>query len=429
VENELKKQRIVILGAGYAGLKTAVELQNRLGMNEAEVLLINQNTYHYETTWLHEASAGTLHHDAVRFSIRDVIDMNVIRFLEGTVEEIIPKKKCVRVGNQEIPYDILVIALGAESETFGIKGIAEYAFGITNVNQARKIRDHIGLQFATYHAEGSNKKERLTIIVGGAGFTGIEFLGELGNRIPELCREYDIDPRVPRIVCVEALPSILPGFDTSLVHYALEKLMKKGIEFKLGSKVTEVTPEGIQFQTADGTSEFIPSKTIVWAAGVRGNRLIESTGIPNARNRVQVDEYLRAPGNDNILIIGDCSLMINPETNRPYPPTAQIAMQQAVDCAYNIIATIRGKSKLRTFVPQIKGTVCSLGDDDGVGIILGKKIVGRSAAFMKKIVDNRALYLLGGIPLVIKKGKWNTPFFCFQYFYHLIISIRTFFCS
>jgi NADH:ubiquinone reductase (H+-translocating) len=403
----LRKPKIVILGAGYGGLMTATRLQKAVGVNEADIVLINKNDYHYETTWLHEASAGTLHHDKVRYDVRDVIDRHKVEFVQGSVEEIKMDEKRVILENGDIVYDYLVIALGAEPETFGIKGLKEYAFSIVNVNSARQIREHIEYQFATYNTEVEKKDERLTIVVGGAGFTGIEFLGELTNRVPELCREYDVDYHKVKIVCVEAAPMVLPGFDPELVNYAVATLEKKGVEFRIGTAIKEATPEGIIVAKGEEEVEEIKAGTVVWAAGVRGNSVIEKSGIEAMRGRVKVQPDLRLPGSDDVFIVGDCSFIINEEINRPYPPTAQIAMQQGEVCARNIAALVRGKSELETFTPDIKGTVCSLGEDDAIGVAFGKKMVGTKASFMKKMIDNRALYMIGGPSLVLKKGKFN----------------------
>ena len=402
----LKKPNVVILGAGYGGLMTTVRLQKLIGVNEANITLVNKNDYHYETTWLHEASAGTLHHDRVRYPITDVIDRNKVQFVQDTVVKIVPQEQRVILENGELSYDYLVVALGFESETFGIKGLKEYAFSIANINAARQIREHIEYQFATYNNEVEKRDERLTIVVGGAGFTGIEFLGELANRVPELCREYDIDPKKVRIICVEAAPTALPGFDPELVEYAVGLLERKGVEFKIGTAIKECTPEGIIVAKGDETEE-IKAGTVVWAAGVRGSYVIDESGFEAMRGRVKVDPFLRAPGYDNVFIVGDCSLIINEETNRPYPPTAQIAMQQGEVCAKNIAVLIREQGELQPFKPDIKGTVCSLGHDDAIGVVFGKKMWGTKASFMKKMVDNRALYLIGGPSLVMKKGKFN----------------------
>jgi NADH:ubiquinone reductase (H+-translocating) len=119
---------------------------------------------------------------------------------------------------------------------------------------------------------------------------------------------------------------------------------------------------------------------------------------------VKVDEFLRSPGNENIYIVGDNSLMFNPE-GRPYPPTAQIAMQQGVVCAHNLVASIRNQP-LKGFTFSNKGTVASLGKGEAIGIAFGKKYKGRTAAWLKKLIDLRYLFIIGGIPLVLRKGKF-----------------------
>ena len=206
----MKKPKIVVLGAGYGGLMTVTRLQKALSKNEAEIVLVNQNDYHYETTWLHEASAGTVHYDRVRYPIASVINKHKVNFIQDTVIKINTTEKKVILTQSEISYDYLVVGLGPESETFGIQGLKEYAFSISNLNSARKIQEHIEMQFATYYTTKEKKDSQLTIIVGGAGFTGIEFLGELTQRIPKLCKEYNINFEEVRIYCVEAAPMILP---------------------------------------------------------------------------------------------------------------------------------------------------------------------------------------------------------------------------
>ncbi|MGD6817329.1 NAD(P)/FAD-dependent oxidoreductase [Metabacillus sp. 84] len=401
----MRKPKVVVLGAGYGGLITVTRLQKLVGVNDADITLVNKNDYHYETTWLHEASAGTLHHDKCRYQIKDVISSRV-DFVQDTVTSINPEAKKIVLEKGELEYDYLVVSLGSQPETFGIQGLKEYAFGITNINAARQLREHIELQFATYHSEEVKQDDRLTIVVGGAGFTGIEFLGELSNRVPKLCSEYDIDPKKVRIICVEAAPTALPGFDPELVEYAVSHLERKGVEFKIGTAIKECTEDGIVVAKDDHMEE-IKAGTVVWAAGVRGNSVVEEAGFENMRGRVKVNPDLRAPGHNDVFIIGDCSLIINEEINRPYPPTAQIAMQQGETCAKNLSVLIKGQGEMEGFKPDIKGTVASLGEDDAVGTVFGKKLVGTKASFMKKMIDNRALFMVGGPGMVMKKGKFK----------------------
>lgn len=404
----MKRPTILVLGAGYGGLMTVTNLQKKLGVNEAEIVLINKNSYHYESTWLHEAAAGTLEPNEVRYEIKDVIDQSKVDFIQAEVTKIDVDEKVVLSTAGEHTYDYLVIALGFEGETFGIPGLEEHAFSIANVLAARRIRDHIEYQFSTWAAEpeGERDDSRLTFVVGGAGFTGIEFLGELGNQVPVWCDAYDVPREKVRVICVEAAPMVLPGFDPELVDYAVAQLESKGIEFSIGTPLVEATEEGVKIKTGEEEFEFIETKTVVWAAGVRGNRLIEETNIESARARVRVEPDLRAPGREDVFIVGDCAFMINEAENRPYPPTAQIAMQQGQQCATNITYLLNDKPTI-AFEPDLKGSVCSLGSDDAIGVVFGKKITGGTASFMKKMVDNRALFMVGGLGLTMKKGKFD----------------------
>ena len=402
----MKRPTILVLGAGYGGLSTVVNLQKSLGTDVADIVLINKNDYHYESTWLHEAAAGTLTPEQVRYDIKSVINEQKVEFIKAEVQSIDVNGKVVTTDVGTHTYDYLVISLGFEGETFGIPGLDKYAFAMANVKAARQIREHIDYQFATWSLEEEKDDSRLTIVVGGAGFSGIELLGELGNRIPELSKEFDVPVEKIRVLCVEAAPMVLPGFDPELVKYAVGQLEAKGIEFSIGTPVVEATPEGVKIKKGEDEFEFIKAGTVIWAAGVRGNRLVESSGIENMRARVKVDKDLRAPGFPDVFVVGDCSLMINEEINRPYPPTAQIAMQQGETCAKNIVALIKGEPT-GDFVPDLKGSVCSLGHGDAIGLVFGKKLTGSKASLMKKVVDNRSLFMIGGLGLTMKKGKFN----------------------
>ena len=391
--------KILILGAGYGGLMTAVRLEKILNYNEAEVTLVNKHEYHYFTTWLHEPAAGTKDPDKCRVGLDQILDMNKTQFIKGTVTSIDKEAQKVTLENgEDLSYDYLVIGLGSEPETFGIEGLRNHAFSISNINAVREIREHIEYNFARYNQEKSS--DLVTIVVGGAGFTGVEFVGELTDRIPELCKEFDVDPSVVKIYSVEAAPTVLPGFDPELVNYAMEVLTRKGVTFKINTPIKECTPEGVVL----GDGEAIKSNTVVWTGGVRGNAIIEQAGFETMRGRVKVDEFLHAPGHDNVFVVGDGALIINEEINRPYPPTAQIAIQQGNNLGDNIVATIRG-AKLTPFKPSLKGTVASLGKGEAIGLVGSKKIFGTTAAIMKKVVDNRSLFLIGGLSLVMKKAK------------------------
>jgi len=401
-----QKPHIVILGAGYGGMMTTVHLQKSLGLNEANITLVNKHDYHYQATALHESAAGTMHHDRARVAIKDVINLNKINFVEDTVISIIPDEKRVKLENGELTYDILVISLGFEAATFGIPGLKEHAFMIGSTNSARLIREHIEYNLAKYHNETEKNQARLNFVAGGAGFTGIEFVGELANRIPQLCDEYDIDKSQVRIINVEGAPTIMPGFDPELIEYATNSLEARGVEFITGAMLKECKPSSIIYEK-DGEEVEIPTMTTVWAAGVRANTIVEESGFENNRGKIEVRDDMRSPEYDDVFVVGDCALIWNPETNKPYPPTAQIAVQAAETVAHNIKALVRN-GDLKSFEPNIMGTVASLGHNDAVGTILNnRKLFGWKATVMKKIIDNRYLFKLGGLNLMFKKGKFN----------------------
>src|SRR5699024_2218962 len=158
------KPKIVVLGAGYAGLKTTRELTKLLTPEEADIVLVNKHNYHYETTWLHEVAAGTINPNQARFMISDVISPNRVRLIYDKVVKVDKEEECVILENGEITYDYLVIALGFESNTFGIKGMKENAFAIVDIDSSRLIREHIELQFAKYRAGETKDESALTIL-------------------------------------------------------------------------------------------------------------------------------------------------------------------------------------------------------------------------------------------------------------------------
>ncbi|MUK90280.1 FAD-dependent oxidoreductase [Ornithinibacillus sp. L9] len=396
------KPKIVVLGAGYAGMMTTKKLMQKLHPEEADIVLINKHNYHYQTTWLHEVAAGTINHNLARIMISDIIDPNRVRLIYDSVVEVKREQQQVVLENSEVNYDYLVISLGFETNTFGIKGMEEHAFFIQDIDSSQLIREHIEYQFAQYKNSEAKEDHSLTILVGGGGFTGVEFVGELAERVPQLCRKYDIDRNIPKIINVEASPSILPGFDEELVAYAKKSLESRGVEFREGAKIQSCTKEG--FIVGEG-NELIKAGTVVWTGGVTGNSVLGNSGFELTRGKVTVNSDLRAPGEENIFVLGDCAWVMNEKEGRPYPPTAQAAMQHATTCANNIKALLHHQP-LENFVFSDKGTVASLGVTDAMGTVFGgTKLYGKPAAAMKKVVDNRYLFLLGGLNLFLKKGK------------------------
>ncbi|MCD8818148.1 NAD(P)/FAD-dependent oxidoreductase [Mammaliicoccus sciuri] len=401
-----ERKKVLVLGAGYAGLQTVTKLQKLVSNQDVDVTLINKNDYHYEATWLHEASAGTLNYEDALYPITNVIDRNKVNFVKAEVTKINKDAKTVETSNGVFEYDILVVALGFESETFGIEGMKEHALQIENINTSRRIAKHIEDKFANYAASKEKDENDLAILVGGAGFTGVELLGELTERIPELCKKYGVDQSKVKITCVEAAPKMLPMFSENLVNYVVKYLEDRGVEFKISTPIVACNEKGFVVKVND-EEQTLEANTSIWAAGVRGSKLMEESFDGVKRGRIVVKDDLSIDNYDDIFVIGDCSAVMAGEgdNKRPLPTTAQIAMQQGEHLAKNIKNIFNGE-KTEQFVYDDKGTVCSLGSHDGVGVVMGREITGKKAAFMKKVIDTRAIFKIGGIGLAYKKGKF-----------------------
>lgn len=397
-----RKPRIVVIGAGYAGMMTTKRLTQQLQHQEADIILVNKHNYHYQTTWLHEVAAGTIDPNRVRIMISDVIDTKRVQMVYDTVTEIQPENERVILENGELSYDYLVVSLGFETATFGIPGIAEHAWKIENIENSKAIYHHIESQFTKYASGETDDDTALNILIGGSGFTGIEFLAEVVEKVPELCSKYDIDESKVRIINVEAAPSILPGFDEELIEYAEKNLADRGVEFRIGTKIQECTPDS--FIVGDDKEE-IKAGTVVWTGGVQANPVVGQSGFELTKGKVNARDDLRAPNYDNVFMIGDTSWVWDHENDKPYPVNAQSAIQEADTCAANLQALLHGK-KLSSFVFDNKGTVASLGKGDAIGTILDDyKLFGKKARLMKNVIDNRYLFLVGGPKLILKKGK------------------------
>ncbi|MDQ0253147.1 NADH dehydrogenase [Evansella vedderi] len=390
----MSKTRIVILGAGYGGMITSKRLGKLLKAGEADVTLINKHDYHYLTTELHKTAAGTEPDSKIALPITQFIDQEKVTFKKGTVSSIdYSGNKVLLEGGEKVNYDYLVVSLGFHVSTFGIPGIKEHAFEVRSFRSSKTIYHHIQRQFALYKED--EDPSRLTFVVAGAGFTGVEVVGELVVKLPELAEEYNIPFDKVRIVNVEAAPTILPGSADAAVDYASRILDKRGVEVKTSTKVLECKEDNIITDNGD-----LPSRTLIWTCGVQGHHLFEGTGIETVQGRAVVDEYLRIPTLKNVFCIGDNSYFKTGEKT-PLPPTAQVALQQAPVCGDNIVGTIRG-TELRKFEYHHKGSVASLSEHYGVGEVGGALLKGKIAAAMKKVIGYRYLFFLGGPSLMLK---------------------------
>lgn len=390
-------KRILVIGAGYGGMRTVKKLAGA-GL-DAEIVLVNKNPYHYQTTQLHEVAAGTKEPSDITFDIAQAFaNKKNVHVIIDEVTKVDQDAKRVELKNSDpIGYDYLVNSLGFESETFGIPGVKENGWPVVDINTALAARKHLEDTLKRYKT--SHDENDLHIVVCGAGFTSIEYLGELVHRMPKMAKEYGFPENLVKVECVEAGPKILGMFNQDLAGWAVKYLEKKGVTFHVSSPITEVRPDAVVSHDT-----VFPANTIIWTAGVHGSHVIADSGYDQKRNRVVVTDDLRVNGRPDQFLIGDVSGVNNPGNGRLFPTTAQISIAQADCAAKNIVALLRGQPTEK-FVFKALGTVCSLGPTAGVASIdfFGHwNLRGWLAAIAKKLVADRAVFELTNIRTMLE---------------------------
>ncbi len=399
---KMSKPKIVILGAGYAGLKTAKKLQKK--NVDADIILVNKNEYHYESTQLHEVAAGTEPASKISFTITDIVDTKKVTFIQDTVKLINKDEKTVVLANKgEISYDYLVIALGFESETFGIPGVDEFSKPLVDIKTAEAARNYLDSNLAKYAT--SKDEADLSIAVCGAGFTSIEYLGEITNRIPKLAKELNFPADKVKITCVEAMPTLLPMFSEKLGSFGVNLLKERGVNFIVGTPIKEIKENTVVYEQ-DGERKELKANTIIWTTGVRGSAVIGESGFDERRGRVVVEDDLTVSGYPDVYMIGDVSAVMDKESNRPYPTTAQIALQQGSYVGESLAKRLANQS-VEGFTYKPLGTVASLGHNSGMGVVMGKEVKGYLGSFMKKNIVNKSLLETGNTKVLLKKGRFD----------------------
>lgn len=388
-------KKVLVLGAGYAGMRTVKRLAG--AKMDAEITLVNKNPYHYESTQLHQVAAGTREPADITFDIREAVP-NTVNVVIDEVTHIDQDAKTVNLKEGgSIGYDYLVNCLGFESETFGIKGAEENGLPIVDITSALAARNHLEAALKRYST--SHDENDLHVVVCGAGFTSIEYLGELVFRMPELAKKYGFPLDKVKVDCVEAAPKILPMFDDKLASWAVKYLEKRGVTFHVGTAITEVTPTAV---VSNDTS--FPASTIIWTTGVKGSHVIGESGYGQKRNRVVVADDLSIEGHPEEFLIGDVSAVPNPHNGRLYPTTAQISIAQADTAASNVAALVNGRAT-KKFVFKPLGTVCSLGPNAGIADVelLGHwKLEGPVAAIAKVLIADEAVLKLADIRTMLE---------------------------
>jgi NADH dehydrogenase len=402
LHNMNNKTKILILGGGFGGVYTALRLDKTLARRaDVEVTLVSSDNFLLFTPMLHEVASGDLNPSDIVNPIRRMLKR--VQFVQADVRSIDLAAKRVhctrglRPVSLDLDYDHLVLALGSETNFFGLQGVAENAVTLKTLGDAALLRARILaiLEMASPEPDASVRKRMLTFVVAGAGFAGVETIGAINDLVHEALRYYpQLAPREARVVLIHPGEVVLPELGEPLGRYAQQKLAGRGVEIRPGTKVTSY----IDSLVAVSSGEAVPAATLVWTAGVTPNPVIAQLPCKKEKGRIMVDEFLQVPGFPGLWAIGDCAAVPDTNTGGPQPPTAQHALRQARHAAKNIETVLAGRQK-KPFRFSTIGQLASIGHRHGVANILGMNFSGFAAWLLW-----RCVYLLK-LPRLAKKTR------------------------
>jgi NADH dehydrogenase len=375
---EAKCCRVLILGGGFGGIYTALELEKLLRRrNDVSVTLVTRDNFFLFTPMLHEVAASDLEISAIVNPLRKLLTR--VKTFIGNVESIDLNARSVRVSHgfdrhcHELGFDHLVLALGASSNFFGLPGVGANALTVRSLDDAVALRSRLisYLEEANSECAAGERKPMLTFVVAGGGFAGVETMGGINDFVREALKFYpNLNATDVRMVLVTPDELILPELGPKLGAYAQRKLGSRGIEIMTRAKVAGF--EQGQVRMADGRS--IPACTLVWTAGNAGNPLLSSLPLPNRGGRLLVNEYMEVEKAAGVWALGDCALV--PDLKGGFhPPTAQHALRQGRALGCNLAATISGRNK-KPFRFSTLGQLAAIGRRTGVASIFGIRFSG-----------------------------------------------------
>jgi NADH dehydrogenase len=395
----------LVLGGGYAGSWVARLLGSR------GATIVSTDNFMLYTPLLPETASGTLEprHAVVPLRMMCPHADLVLGRAVALDEEHAAVTVQTDVGEQEIGYRDLVVALGAVPRTFPIPGLAEHAVGFKTLADAIHLRNHVLRELEAADAEPDPERvaAHLGYVFVGGGYAGVEALAELNDLVHDAMRYY---PRLrgarQRWVLVDAAPRILAEIPTRLGEYAARQLERRGVEIRHSTLLQSAERDSVVL--SDG--ERIEARTLVWTAGVRASPLLAQFGLPlDERGRVPVDEYLRIRGRETIWALGDCAAVPNRATPEDSdPPTAQHALRQARCLAHNLAAPDKRRAP-KPYRYRMLGQAATLGHRKGIADVLGLKLSGFPGWFFTRT------YHLAQLPLMSRKlrvvADWTAALF------------------
>ncbi len=365
------ENKIVIIGAGFSGLLTAKKLAKRLKKrDDVSITLIDKNPFHTMLTELHEVAANRVDEDSIKISLKKVFAGRKVNVKLDTVQSIDFEQKLVLGTSENYDYDYLVLAAGSKPTFFGVKGAEEFAHTLWSYDDAVLLKDHIQNTFrkAARETNLEEKKKELTFYVVGAGFTGIEMVGELAEYVPVLCEKYEIDRSLVTIYDVDILPRIVPILPDKLSGKIERRLAKMGVELKLNAGVVSIGQDFIEMKFGE-TVVHESAGTVIWTAGIESAEIAGKAAkvLPSARRgRIQTDAYLRSVENDSVYVVGDDILYTPEGESTPVPQLVENCEQSSGVAAGNIVCAITGTGEMVTYKPKFHGVMVCVGGRYGV---------------------------------------------------------------
>jgi NADH:ubiquinone reductase (H+-translocating) len=392
-------KKIMILGAGYAGVEAALTLQKKKKKNDdIEITLIDKNSYHTLLTEIHEIAGNRINEDGVVVPLKDIFNYTDVKVVKDEIANIDFETKRLVSLSGEYNYDYLIIGAGSEPNYYGINGLAHNSFSLWSYQDALKIREHIKEMFlkASQENDSEKKKKMLTFVVGGGGFTGVEVIGEIALWTRSLCKEYKIKIDDVKLVLVEALDKILINMKEKSIAKAMNYLEKKlKVEVLKNSAIMNVDTDNVLLK--DGRT--LQTKTLIWTAGVRASCITDEVIInKNKSFRISVNGFAETQY-DKVYAVGDISAFI--DNGNVIPAMVEGAIQTGHAAAENIIAEIRGKEK-KELNPKLHGSMVSIGSFFAVTNLMGIELPRFLALIVKYLVNVHYLFGIGGFEIILK---------------------------
>lgn len=375
--------RILVVGAGFAGVACVRRLERRLSPGEADISLVTPLSYQLYLPLLPQVASGVLTPQSVAVSLRRSSRHRTRIVPGGAIGVDARAKICVikKITGEIVnePYDHIVLAPGSITRTFDIPGLTDYARGMKTLAEAAYIRDHViaQLDLADASQDEDERMSRLQFVVVGGGYAGTETAACLQRLTTNAVKRYPrLDPRLIKWHLIDIAPKLMPELGDKLGRSALEVLRGRGIEVSLGVSIAEAGPEKVTF--TDG--RVIPTRTLIWTAGVAASPLIGTLDAETVRGRLVVTPQMTVPGLDGVFAMGDAAAVpdLTKGDGAICPPTAQHSMRQGTKLADNVLATLRG-ARLEPYVHKDLGLVVDLGGTDAVSKPFGIELHGLPA--------------------------------------------------